>query len=30
MPVTQKPLGDQWKINVRMKDYLQHEFESRY
>jgi hypothetical protein len=30
MPFTQKPLGDQWKINVRMKDYLQHEFDSRY
>ncbi|MFM7428276.1 MAG: sugar phosphate isomerase/epimerase family protein, partial [Flammeovirgaceae bacterium] len=22
MPFTQKPLGDQWRINVRMKDYL--------
>ncbi|NOS54887.1 MAG: sugar phosphate isomerase/epimerase [Cyclobacteriaceae bacterium] len=30
MPFTQKPLGDQWKINVRIKDYLQHEFDSRY
>jgi sugar phosphate isomerase/epimerase len=30
MPFTQKPLGDQWEINVRMKDYLQHEFDSRY
>lgn len=30
IPFTQKPLGDQWKINVRIKDYLQHEFDFRY
>ncbi len=28
MPITEKPLSDQWVVNVRMRDFLQTEFDS--